>query len=159
MQMKKIGVLLTVLAVMVIAATALAAEKVVLPKGYAKWEKSKQQIITDKNSLFYGIHYTYVDKKALPTFKSGGKYAEGSQFVVEFFNIKDEAGKQVAGKKNMVVLMRKDKKQKETGGWLFAGFNADGKPSGVDPVKNCYECHLKTAKDTDLVISKYADFK
>jgi len=157
--MKKIGILMTVLALMAIAATALAAEKVTLPKGYAKWEKSKQLIITDKNSLFYGIHYTYVDKKAMPAFKSGGKYAEGSQFVVEFFNIKDEGGKQVAGKKNMVVLMRKDKKQKETGGWLFAGFNADGKPSGVDPVKNCYECHLKMAKDTDLVISKYADFK
>ncbi|GFE59390.1 cytochrome P460 family protein [Geobacter sp. AOG1] len=157
--MKKIATLLTVFAVTAIAATALAAGKVPLPKGYAKWEKSKQQIITDKNSLFYGIHYTYVDKKAMPVFKAGGKYPEGSQFVIEYFAIKDVGGKPTAGKKNMVVLMRKDKTQKETGGWLFAGFNPDGKPSGVDPVKNCYECHLKMAKDTDLVISKYAEFK
>lgn len=157
--MKKIATLLTALAVTALASSALAAGKVALPKGYAKWEKSKQQIITDKNSLFYGIHYTYVDKKAMPAFRSGGAYPEGSQFVVEFFNIKDEGGRQVAGKKNMVVLMRKDKKQKGTGGWLFAGFNPDGKPSAVDPVKNCYECHLKMAKDTDLVISKYAEFR
>ena len=118
---------------------ASAAGKVALPKGYEKWEKSRQIIVTDKKSLFYGIHYTYVDKKAMPSFKSGGKF--------------------VQGKKNMIVLMEKGKKYRETGGWLFAGFTPEGKPSGIDPVKNCYECHLKMAKDTDLVISKYADFK
>jgi hypothetical protein len=78
---------------------------------------------------------------------------------VEFFTIKDEGGKPVEGKKNMVVLMKKDKRQKETGGWLFAGFNADGSPSKVDPVKNCYECHLKDAKGSDFVFSRYADFR
>ncbi len=95
----------------------------------------------------------------MKTYKTGGKYPEGSQFVVVFYNIKDEGGKPVKGKKNMIVLMKKDKKQQETGGWLFAGFNPDGKPSGVDPVKNCYECHLKDTQANDLVISKYADFK
>lgn len=158
-KMKKIATLLTVLALTAIATAALAAGKTTLPKGYAKWEKSRQQIVTDKNSLFYGIHYTYVDKKAFPAYRSGGTYPEGSQFVIEYFAIKDVGGKPTAGKKNMVVLMRKDKKQKETGGWLFAGFNADGRLSGVDPVKNCYECHLKMAKTTDLVISKFAEFK
>ena len=59
----------------------------------------------------------------------------------------------------MIVLMEKNKKYKETGGWLFAGFTPEGKPSGIDPVKNCYECHLKMAKDNDLVISRYRDFK
>ena len=138
---------------------ASAAGKVALPKGYEKWEKSRQIIVTDKKSLFYGIHYTYVDKKAMPSFKWGGKYAEGSRFVVVNYNIKEEGGKFVQGKKNMIVLMEKGKKYRETGGWLFAGFTPEGKPSGIDPVKNCYECHLKMAKDTDLVISKYADFK
>lgn len=145
----------------VMASTASFAQAAgpVLPKGYEKWEKSGQKTVNDKKSLFYGIHYTYVDKAAMPVFKSGGKYPEGSRFVVEFFSIKDEGGKPVAGKKNMVVLMKKDRKQKATGGWLFAGFNADGSPSGVDPVKNCYECHLKEAGKTDLVISRFADFR
>ena len=33
------------------------------PKGYEKWERSKQKTVTDKKSLFYGIHYIYADKK------------------------------------------------------------------------------------------------
>jgi hypothetical protein len=33
--------------------------------------------------------------------------------------IRDEEGKPVAGKKTMIVLMLKDKKQQATGGWLL----------------------------------------
>ncbi len=154
--MKKPVFLGMVLALTLAASQAVAAS---LPKGYEKWEKSKEKVVNDKKSLFYGIHYIYVDKKAMKAYQAGGAYQEGSRFVVVFYNIKDEGGKPTRGKKNMVVLMEKNKKQQETGGWLFAGFNADGKPSGVDPVKNCFECHLKEAKATDYVISKYADFK
>lgn len=137
-----------------------AAEKVSLPKGYEKWEKSKEKIVNDKNSLFYGIHYIYLDKKTMSTYKTGGKYPEGSQFVVVFYNIKNEGGKPAKGKKNMVVLMKKDKRQKATGGWLFAGFTPEGKHNAtLDPVKTCFECHLKDAAATDFVISKYSDFK
>jgi hypothetical protein len=157
--MKKIMMLLTTLVFMAAAVPALAAGTVALPKGYEKWEKSKEKVVNDKNSLFYGIHYTYVDKKAWPAFKSGGKYPEGSRFVVVFYNIKDEGGKPVKGKKNMIVLMEKNRSHAETGGWLFAGFKPDGKPSGVDPVKNCFECHLREAKANDYVFSKYADFR
>ncbi len=138
---------------------AAYAASVSLPKGYEKWAKSKQQVVNDKKSLFYGIHYTYVDTKAMKAYKTGGKYTEGSQFVVVQYGIKEEGGKPVRGKKSMIVLMKKDKKQKETGGWLFAGFTPEGKPSGIDPVKNCYECHLKEARDRDLVISRFADFR
>jgi hypothetical protein len=138
---------------------AAAAASVILPKGYEKWQKSKQQIVSDKKSLFYGIHYTYVDAKAMKAFKKGGPYPEGSRFVTVQYGIRDAGGKPVPGKKSMIVLMKKDKRYKDTGGWQFAGFTAEGKPSGLDPVKNCYECHLKEAGDRDLVISKYSDFK
>ena len=156
--MKRI-VLLAAAVLLVAVACAGAAEKVSLPKGYASWEKSGEKVVNDKNSLFYGIHYIYVDAKAMKAYKGGGAYPEGSRFVVEFFDIKEAGGKPTKGKKNMVVLMKKDKAQTATGGWLFAGFGADGKPSGIDPVKNCYECHLKEAKDRDLVISRFANFK
>jgi hypothetical protein len=158
--MKKTLLTLLTLALTLASLSAAAADKAALPKGYERWEKSRQKIVTDKKSLFYGIHYIYVNKKALKPYKEGkGIYPEGSRFVVAFYNIVDEGGKTVEGKKNMVVLMEKNRKNRETGGWLFAGFNPDGKPSGVDPVKNCFECHLKDAGETDLVISKYADFK
>jgi lipopolysaccharide export LptBFGC system permease protein LptF len=157
--MKKIVVFAMLLSLIVVAGALAASAQVSVPKGYQKWEKSKAQVITDKKSLFYGIHYIYVDKKAMKAYKSGGVYPEGSRFVVENYTIKDEGGKKVEGKKSMIVLMQKDKKQKASGGWLFAGFSPDGKLSGLDPVKDCYECHLKDPKATDLVISKYADFK
>ena len=146
-------------AVLLAATAATAAPSVALPKGYEKWEKSKEKVITDKSSLFYGIHHIYVDKKTLPAYQAGGPYPEGSRFVVEQYTIKDQGGKPTKGKKGMVVLMKKDAKQTATGGWLFAGFTAEGKPSGVDPVKNCFECHQKDAKDRHFVISRYADFK
>lgn len=136
-----------------------AAEKSGVPKGYEKWEKSKARVITDKKSLFYGIHYIYVDSKAMKTYKTGGVYPEGSRFVAVNYAIRDDGGKPVEGKKTMIVLMKKDRTRKETGGWLFAGFTPEGKPAGLDPVKICYDCHLKDAKATDLVISRYADFK
>lgn len=128
-----------------------------VPKGYASWQKSERKVVTDKNSLFYGIHYIYADKKAMQGYQAGNKFPEGSRIVVEFFNIKDNPA--VDGPKNMVVLMQKDKRHKETGGWLFAGFGVDGKPSGIDPVKTCFGCHLKDAAQKDYVISTIKDFK
>jgi hypothetical protein len=158
--MKQIVVLIMLMSCLVTVTGSLAADsKTKLPKGYEKWEKSKARIITDKKSLFYGIHYIYVDKKAMKTYQRGGVYPEGSRFVAVNYNIKEEGGKQVAGKKNMIVLMQKDKKQKASGGWLFAGFSPDGKLSGLDPVTDCYPCHLKDPQANDLVISKYSDFK
>jgi hypothetical protein len=136
-----------------------AKETVRLPRGYQSWEKSGDKVVNDKNSLFYGIHTIYVDRKAMPAYRRGSGYAEGSQFVVEFFAIREEHGKQVRGKKNMVVLMKRDRTQTATGGWLFAGFGADGTPSGLDPEKTCFGCHLRDAKERDYVISRFADFR
>jgi len=157
--MKKRDLLLMAATLVFTANSAFAADNATLPKGYEKWEKSKEKVVNDKNSLFYGIHNIYVDNKAMPVYKSGGTYPEGSRFVIDYYKIKDENGKPVKGKKNMVVMMKKDKKFKETGGWQFVGFTGEGKPSRLDPVKNCFECHLKEAKDTDYVMSKYSDFK
>lgn len=157
--MKKTVALALALAVAGGAGVSSAAGVPPLPKDYTKWEKSGEKIVTDKSSLFYGVHYIYVDKKALPAYKSGKGYPEGSRFVVEYFSIRDEGGKKVAGKKNMVVMMKRDKSRKETGGWYFVGYQADGRPSGLDPAKNCFECHVKDARDREYVISRWADFK
>lgn len=143
----------------VAAAATVHAAGASLPKGYEKWNMSKEKVIADKSSLFYGIHNIYVDKKAMAAYRKGGPYPEGSRFVVVQHTIKDVGGKPTKGKRSMIVLMTKDKKQTATGGWLFAGFTAEGKPSGVDTVKNCYECHLKEAGSRDLVISRYTDFR
>ena len=87
---------------------------------------------------------------------AGNRFAEGSRIVVDYFNIKGNPA--VDGPRNMIVLMRKDKRFKQTGGWQFAGFGADGKPSGLDPVKTCFDCHVKDAAQKDFVISTKKDF-
>ena len=136
---------------------AAAATTPSLPKGYSGWKKSERKLVTDKNSLFYGIHYIYADKKAMQGYKAGSRFPEGSTIIVDYFNIK--AGSEADGSKNMVVMMRKDKRKQETGGWLFAGYGADGKPSGMDPVGTCFGCHQKDAGQRDFVISTVKDFK
>ena len=154
--MKSAVVLLSVL-YLFLTVVASEASSPALPKGYTAWKKSERKIVTDKSSLFYGIHYIYADKKAQSGYLADNRFAEGSRIVVEFFNIKDNPA--VDGPKNMIVLMQKDRRQSATGGWLFAGFTAEGKPAAIDPVKDCYGCHQKEAGTRDLIISKYADFR
>lgn len=152
----KFTVLILSLLVCITAAFTAEAATPVLPKGYATWKKSERKVVTDKSSLFYGIHYIYADKKAQSGYQADNHFPEGSRIVVEFFNIKDNPA--VDGPKNMIVLMQKDKRQKATGGWLFAGFGTDGKSSGIDPVSTCFGCHQKDASQRDFVISTKKDF-
>lgn len=154
--MKAAVVLFSVLSVFIVVNTSIAASSA-LPKGYTAWKKSERKVITDKSSLFYGIHYIYADKKAQRGYLADNRFAEGSRIVVESYAIKGSPA--VDGPKNMIVLMQKDKRQKATGGWLFAGFGVDGKPSGLDPVTTCFGCHQKDAAQKDFVISTKKDFK
>jgi hypothetical protein len=153
--MNKIVICLVALFVVSVS-TGWSATVPSLPKGYHAWQKSERKIVTDKNSLFYGIHYLYADKKAIQGYQAGNKFREGSRVVVEFFNIKSASSDD--GPLNMIVLMQKDTRHKDTGGWLFAGYSADGKPSGVDPLKNCFDCHRQEAGQRDYVITTIKDF-
>jgi hypothetical protein len=148
--------LISALFIFLSAATSDAATPS-LPKGYTSWKKSERKIVTDKSSLFYGIHYIYADKKAEQGYRADNKFPEGSRIVVEFFNIKENPA--VDGSKNMIVSMQKNKRHTSTGGWLFAGYGANGAPSGLDPVTTCFGCHQKDAAQKDFVISTKKDFK
>lgn len=153
-------ILISIICLIIAAATlSMAAPAPPLPKGYQNWQKSPRKVDSDKKSLFYGVRYIYADKKAMQGYQANNRFPEGSRIIIEHFNIKESAAGPVDGSKNMVVLMVKDKKQKNTGGWLYAGYTAQGKPSGLDPVKNCFECHQKEAAGRDYVFSGIADFK
>lgn len=154
--MKRTTLMTGLIVLFTVCCAAAAATTPQLPK-YQSWKKSVRKVVSDKKSLFYGIHYIYADSKALKGYKAGNKFPEGSRIVVEHFNIKGD-NSSVDGPKNMVVLMKKDKSQKNTGGWLYAGYTADGKPSRLDPVKNCFECHQKEVAGRDYVFSSGADF-
>jgi len=155
--MKRTTLLSIALFLLVTVGCAVAASTAPALPAYQSWKKSSRKVVTDKKSLFYGIHYIYADKNALKGYQAGNKFPEGSRIVVEHFTIKG-GDSSVDGSKNMVVLMKKDKRQKTTGGWLYAGYSANGKPSGLDPVKNCFECHQKEVANRDYVFSSSADF-
>lgn len=150
-------VLSVLLMTLILATSVSAAAAPPLPKGYLTWKKSERKLDTDKQSLFYGSHYIYADKKAIKGYKAGNRFPEGSTIIVEYFNIKD--GTAADGSKNMIVMMKKDKRFKETLGWRFAGYGADRKPSNLDPVSTCISCHQKDASQRDFVISTIKDFK
>lgn len=154
--MKKI--ILKALITTLFSVNSFAATVPPLPKGYASWSKSQRKLVTDKSSLFYGVHYIYADKKAMKGYQAGNKFDAGSTIIVEHFNIKSGTS-DAEGSKNMIVMMKKDKRQKVTGGWLFAGYGADKKPSVLDPASTCFSCHEKDAPGRDFVISTIKDFK
>ena len=149
---------LSCLVLLILPLSLQAAGAPLLPKGYVSWQKSVRKVVPEKSSLFYGIHYIYADRKAMQGYRDGNRFSEGSTIVVEHYNIKD-GNSSVDGPKNMVVLMRKDRRIKETGGWQFAGYGADGRPSGLDPASTCFGCHQKDAASRDFVISTIKDFK
>ncbi len=153
------GTHLSLAGLLLLATTGLSLAAASAPQlpTYKSWAKSGRKVVSDKKSLFYGIHYIYADAKAMKGYKANNKFPEGSQIVVEHFTIKG-GDSSADGPKNMVVLMKKDKRQKTTGGWLYAGYTATGKPSGLDPVKNCFECHQKDAATRDFIFSSLADF-
>jgi len=152
-------VVIAVLCLISLPAASRSASSPILPKSYHSWQKSIRKVDTNKSSLFYGIHYIYADKKAMKGYEAGNRFGEGSSIIIEHFNIKEGSGTPVEGSKSMIVLMRKDKRMKATGGWLFVGYGADGAPSGLDPVSTCFGCHQKDAAQKDYVISTINDFK
>ncbi|MCX6127646.1 MAG: cytochrome P460 family protein, partial [Proteobacteria bacterium] len=136
---------------------AFAAEFAPLPKDFRAWVHTKSMVIPDKKHGLYGFHNIYANPKALQTLKSGGSYAEGSSFVVSFYDVKLEGGASNQGAKLMDAVMLKTAKAKTTGGWAYGVYDATGKKKAVDLVKGCYECHNAQAKATDFVFEKYID--
>lgn len=127
------------------------------PNDFRAWTHVKSMVIPDKIHGFYGFHNVYVNKAALPVLKAGGKYKDGSAFVVSFYDVNVMDGMTMQGAKKMDAVMIKDKKASGSGGWAFAAYGPDGGSLGVDPVKACFECHAQGAKDSEFVFSKWIE--
>jgi hypothetical protein len=53
-------------------------------------------------------------------------------------------------------MVKDSKKYAATGGWRFAQFNEDGKPSAdAAKLETCFPCH-EPAKARDFVFTRYA---
>ncbi len=128
-----------------------------LPRGWRTFVHVKSMVIPDKSHGLYGFHHIYVNQKGLDALKKGDMYPEGTIFIGVFYDVVTEKDGSInQGKKLFYVLMKKDKKATDTGGWRYAAFGPDGKYLEKDVKKECYECHT-AAKDSDYVFSKFID--
>jgi hypothetical protein len=139
------------------AAAQASQKEAALAKDVRSWVHTKSMVIPDKSHGLYGFHNIYANPRALKPLKAGGTYKNGSILVVRFHEVVDQGGMIIQGALKMDAVMVKSKKGKDTGGWLWLAFGPDGKPMKIDPVKDCYNCHLEGAKTTDYVFSKYVE--
>lgn len=138
-----------------ISAYAQMKKGISLPKEWRSYTHVKSMVIPDKSHGLYGFHHIYVNNTGLKTLIEGGEYPQRSIFVGVFYDVVTEKDGSIhQGKKLFYVLMIKDTRAKETGGWIYAAFDKDGKHIEKDVKKECYECHT-AAKDSDYVFSKF----
>lgn len=151
---------LFIVTIFVLSATitfATMGKGISLPTGWRNFVHVKSMVIPDKSHGLYGFHHIYVNQKGLDALKKGDMYPEGTIFIGVFYDVVTEKDGSInQGKKLFYVLMKKDKKATDTGGWRYAAFGPDGKYLEKDVKKECYECHT-AAKDSDYVFSKFID--
>ncbi|MBX7116963.1 MAG: cytochrome P460 family protein [Myxococcaceae bacterium] len=148
-----------VLGLCAVAVTAVAEDKAAapeFPKDYRGWQYVKSMVIADKKHGLYGFHHVFVTGKGLKAFKEGKGYPEGTELVVPFYEVKEEGGAMVPGALMKTLLMKRDKKATDTGGWRFAAFDASDKPLEMDVKAGCFQCHT-AKKDREFVFSEWAD--
>lgn len=132
------------------------AQTATLPQNFRDWTHTKSMVIPDKKHGLYGFHNIYANDKALPLVKKpGGKYPDGAEFVVSFYDVVNDKGTSNQGNKLMDAVMVKNSKATATGGWEFAVFDSTGKPKTINAAKDCFACHAQNAKKTDFVFHKY----
>lgn len=134
-----------------------ADEGAASPKDFRSWAHSKSTVVADKNNPLHGVHNQYANRSALRTLRKGGKYKDGAIFVDSVNAVVETNGIYAPGPKAKTLVMIKDRKAESTGGWIFQAFDPAGKPIKIDPVKDCFECHLNGAKESGFVFHKYAE--
>ncbi|MEW6719830.1 MAG: cytochrome P460 family protein [Thermodesulfobacteriota bacterium] len=127
------------------------------PKDFRSWVHSKSTVVADKANPLHGFHNQYVNKTALATLKKGSEYRDGAIFVDSVNAVEEKNGIYFPGAKAKVLVMKKSGKAKSTGGWVFQAFDPAGKPLKIDPVKDCFECHMNGAKESGFVFHKYTE--
>jgi len=151
--MKKLAGIVIASFIIASSITAWAGEEA-LPKDLDSFTYTGSLVIPDKNSPLFGFFHYSMNKKGLAAFKKGGPYPDGTTIVGKVYEVvSSPVGGMIEGKRLRYSYMRKDISAKETGGWIFAVFSADGKFIQKDVKTACFACHM-AAKDSDYVFSK-----
>jgi len=143
--------------------TVGAAEgpKVTYPEGYRSWLHVKSMVIHDKAHTLFdsfgGIHHVYVNPTGMKAARAGGTYPDGTVFVFDLLEARNEGGAMTEGPRKFIgVMARNAKAYPATGGWGFEAFKADTKDQRVvtDAKGQCFTCHQGQEK-TGFVFSSF----
>lgn len=138
---------------------SLALGEETMLKSYRTWHHVKSMVIFDKKhplyDPFFGIHHVYINKKGLNTVKVKDKrsFPDGTKIAIVFYQHKEDNGAFIEGEKRLEAFMIKNsKKFKDTDGWGYYAYDAQGKSLVKDMKKDCHSCHAQV-KDRDFVFS------
>ena len=138
---------------------ALAQKNVSLPRDMKNYRHINTLVVPVDSSI-HGIHHFYINVKGLETFKSeveGDEYPTGTKIIGKVYKVVETgAGRIKEGDLAAFTYMEKAPKvpvTKDTGGWIFAKFDAKGNRVQIDPVKDCFQCHRPHSK-SDFVLSE-----
>ncbi|MCX8089621.1 MAG: cytochrome P460 family protein [Verrucomicrobiae bacterium] len=151
-------------AMVALAIVAWAAEQArpnLKQPDYRRWTHVKTMVIFDPAHPLYndfgGIHHVYANATALPsTQEQKFPFPDGSQLVFVLYDIKNVDGAYVAADKKLTAVMVKNSARfKDTGGWGFQAWDAQGRALVNDGGASCFACHRDKASKTDYVFSRF----
>ncbi len=139
--------------------SADAAAQVAYPEGYRDWAHVKTTLISPAHKLFAsigGFQHIYANAEGMVGYRSGA-FPEGSVVVVDWLDLRENAGAFEEGARRQVDVMVKDSQRfASTGGWGFQRFVQDSKTElAARPApQECFACHERRKKD-GLILSTY----
>ncbi len=130
---------------------------------FKKENHVKTMVIFDERHPLYnpfgGIHHVYVNSYGLSEVKKDGarKFPEKSKLIFVLYEHKLENGAYVEGNKKITAYMIKDtNKYKDTDGWGYFAWDANGKNLIKDAKADCHSCHGQV-KEKDFIFSVWKE--
>ena len=132
---------------------------VAYPEGFRNWTHVKSALIGPGHKNFAsngGFEHVYANAEGMAGYRTR-VFPEGSIVVVDWLEMRDDAGALLEGPRRQVDVMVKDSKRfAGSGGWGFQRFVKDSKTerAAAPTPTECFTCHNSLKKD-GLVISSY----
>jgi hypothetical protein len=116
------------------------------PEGYRSFVHTKSMVVQEGHFLypqFGGIHHIYANPAAFAALTGHEPFPDGSVFVLDVLEARDEARAILEGARRMVLVMEKDARRfSRTGGWGYQAFRGDSRERTVtDGGAGCHACH------------------
>jgi hypothetical protein len=160
MHMSRLWVVLLTFPVFLCARGIAAEHDIALPKNMTEFKHINTFVVTSADDPLQGIHHFYINETGLQTFRkgvNGGSYPAGTEILGKVYKpIEIQEGQFKEGTLAAYTFMVKDpnsSRTAETGGWHFLKFEPGGDPIQINPVRDCFGCHMPHKK-SDYVLSE-----